>query len=144
VHSWQELQQHSWYQRRLHDLPMQGVPNVMRLRVRKWRRKASGRGCAIFPERLPGLASPRAHQSDAIGDILAVMSHGAGGEICRRLLAQLGIVVSGDTVLRHLKRRAERKRRGRKLRVVGVDEWAWRRGAACGTIIVDLETRTVA
>lgn len=27
--------------------------------------------------------------------------------------------------------------------VVGVDEWAWRRGAACGTILVDLETRTV-
>src|SRR5579863_3429691 len=58
-----------------------------------------------------GLASPHAHQSDAIADILAVMGHGAGGETPRRLLARLGVVVSGDTVLRHLKRRAQRKPR---------------------------------
>ena len=99
---------------------------------------------SIFAERLPGLASPHAHQSDAVADILAVMGHGAGGETSCRLLARLGVVASGDTVLRHLKHRAQRKRRGRKLRVIGVDEWAWRRGAAWGTILVDLETRTVA
>lgn len=72
------------------------------------------------------------------------MGHGAGGKTSRRLLARLGIVVSGNTVLRYLKHRARRLRRERKLRVVGVDEWAWRKGAACGTILVDLETRTVA
>jgi transposase len=136
--------QHSWYQRSLRDLPMQGVPVVIRLRVRKWRCEAPACERSIFAERLPGLASRHAHQSDAIADILAVMGHGAGGETSRRLLAQLGIVVNGDTVLRHLNRRAQRKRRGRKLRVAGVDAWAWRRSAACGTILVDLETRTVA
>ena len=30
-------------------------------------------------ERLPGLASPFAHQTDSIAEILAVMGHGAGG-----------------------------------------------------------------
>ena len=123
---------------------MQGIPVVIRLRVRKWRCDALGCERSIFAERLPGLASPHARRSDAIADILTVMGHGAGGETSRRLLAQLGIAVSGDTVLRHLKRRARRKPRERKLRVVGVDEWAWRKGAACGTILVDLETRTVA
>jgi hypothetical protein len=112
---------------------------VIRPRVRKWRCEAPACERSIFAERLPGLASPHAHQSDAIADILAVMGHGAGGETSRRLLARLGFVVSGDTVLRHLKRRAQRKRRGRNLRGVGVDEWAWRRGAACGTILVDLQ-----
>jgi len=100
--------QHSWYRRTLRDLPMQGIPVIIRLRVRKWRCQAPTYDRSIFAERLPGLASPRAHQTDAIADILAVMGHGAGGETSRRLLARLGIVVSGDTVLRHLKRRAQR------------------------------------
>jgi transposase len=116
--------QYSWYQRNLRDLQKQGIPVVIQLQVRKWRREAPTCECSIFAERPPGLASPHAHQSDAIADIQAVIGHGAGGETSRRLLAQLGIVVSGDTVLRHFKRRAQRKRRGRKLRIVGVDEWA--------------------
>jgi len=128
---------HGWYQRSLRDLPMQGVPVVIRLRVWKWRCEEPACERSIFAERLPGLASPHAHQSDAIVDVLAVMGHGAGGETSRGLLARLGIVVSADTILRHLKRQ-------RNPQVVGADEWAWRRGAACGTIPVDLETRTVA
>src|SRR5579863_2113125 len=99
---------HSSYQLSLRDLPIQGVPVVIRLRVRKWRCEAPACKRSIFAERLPGLAAPHAHQSDAIADILAVMGHGAGGEASRRLLARLGVVVSGDTVLRHLKRRAQR------------------------------------
>ena len=135
--------QHSWYQRTLRDLPMQGIPVIIRLRVRKWRCQVPTCDRSIFAERLTGLASSHAHQTDAIADILAVMGHGAGGETSRKLLARLGILASGDTVLRHLKRRAQRMRRRRKLRVVGVDEWAWRKGAACGTILVDLEARKV-
>ena len=27
------------------------------------------------------------------------------------------------------------------LRVVGVDDWAWKKGQTCGTILVDLERR---
>jgi len=118
---------HGWYQRSFRDLPMQGVPVVIRLR--KWRCKEPAGERSIFAERQPGLASPYAHQSDAIADVLAVMVHGAGGETSRRLLARLGIVVSGDTLLRHLKRQARRKRQ-RNPRIVGVDEWAWRRGAS--------------
>jgi hypothetical protein len=75
--------QHSWYQR-IH-LPMQGVPVVIRLRVRKWRCQSPACDRSIFAERLPELASPHAHQTDVIGDILAVMGHGAGGEMSRKL-----------------------------------------------------------
>ena len=31
-----------------------------------------------------------------------------------------------------------------RLRVVGVDDWAWKKGQTYGTILVDLERRTVA
>ena len=31
-----------------------------------------------------------------------------------------------------------------RVRVVGVDDWAWKKGQTYGTILVDLERRTVA
>jgi transposase len=34
--------------------------------------------------------------------------------------------------------------REQRLRVVGVDDWAWKKGQTYGTIVVDLERRTVA
>ena len=49
--------------------------------------------------------------------------------------------VSGDTLLRLV--RAGTLPSQPDPRVVGVDEWAWRRGCRYGTIIVDLERRTV-
>jgi hypothetical protein len=122
---------------------VQGVPVIIRLKTGIWRCRAANCVRSIFTERLPDLAAPRARQTDAIAEILTVMGHGAGGETSRRLLARLGIMVSGDTVLRHLKRGAQSGPQGRGLRIIGVDEWAWRKGAACGTILVDLETRTV-
>ena len=87
--------QHSWYQRSLCDLPMQGVAVVIRLRVRKWRCEASACERSIFAEQLPGLASPHAHQSDVIADILATMGHSAGGETGRLLPAIANMAVAG-------------------------------------------------
>jgi transposase len=45
--------------------------------------------------------------------------------------------VSGDTLLRLL--RATPIERGPPPRIVGIDDWAWRRGRRYGTIVVDLE-----
>ena len=50
---------------------------------------------------------------------------------------------SDDTILRCLKRRAKARRAETNVRVVGVDDWAWRKGSTYGTIIVDLERREV-
>ena len=36
-----------------------------------------------------------------------------------------------------------RARRSSELRVVGIDDWSWRRATSYGTIIVDLERRSV-
>jgi transposase len=48
--------QQSWYQRSLCDLPAQGIPVVIRLRVRKWPCDAQICERSIYAERPPGLA----------------------------------------------------------------------------------------
>jgi transposase len=50
--------------------------------------------------------------------------------------------VSDDTVLRYL-RRSSASHSGASVRVVGIDDGAWRKGQSYGTIMVDLERRAV-
>jgi hypothetical protein len=64
-----------------------------------------------------------------------------GGKAGSRLLGQLGMPASGDTVLRLLRRVPVPK--PPTPRVLGVDDWAMRKGRTYGTILVDLERRRV-
>jgi hypothetical protein len=45
--------------------------------------------------------------------------------------------------LRSLKRHAARRQETASVRVVGIDDWSWRQGTTYGTILVDLESRTM-
>jgi transposase len=58
-------------------------------------------------------------------------------------MRRLGMPVSDDTILRQLKRDAARAHRDDTIRVVGIDDWSWRRSWRYGTMIVDLERRSV-
>ncbi len=67
--------------------------------------------------------------------------HGVGDRPGERLLKRIGMPISDDTILRSVKRRAKERRAETSVRVVGLDDWAWRKGCTYGTIIVDLERR---
>ena len=58
-------------------------------------------------------------------------------------MKRLGMPVSDDTILRHLKRQVAHLRAKTTVRVAGIDDWSWRKGRTYGTIIVDLERREV-
>ena len=58
-------------------------------------------------------------------------------------MTRLGLPQSDDTILRNLKRHAADRRAGATVRVVGIDDWSWRKRSSYGTIIVDLERREV-
>ncbi len=59
-------------------------------------------------------------------------------------MQRLGMPVSDDSILRQLKRDAAAVHGGiADVRVVGIDDWSWRRATSYGTILVDLERRSV-
>jgi len=64
-----------------------------------------------------------------------------GGEAGARLSASLAMPLSPDTLLRLI--RKERFFTVATPRVLGVDDWAMRKGRTCGTILVDLEKHRV-
>jgi len=80
-----------------------------------------------------------------VAELVRLLGHAAGGRAAERLMTRLGMPMSDDTILRHLKRRAATFTSAQPvLRVVGIDDWSWIKGRRYGTLIVDLERRQVA
>ncbi|MDF1600267.1 ISL3 family transposase [Mesorhizobium sp. YIM 152430] len=135
---------HGSYFRSLQDLPVQGKPVTVRLLLSRWRclhRKCERR---TFTDRLPTVAAPYARRTARVVEIVGLLGHSTGGRPGERLMQRLGMPVSDDTILRQLKRDATvANRSSTEIRVVGIDDWSWRRATNYGTIMVDLERRSV-
>ena len=134
---------HSSYVRQLKDLPVQGLAVRIKLRVGRWRCRNSNCARKIFTERVPTVAGPHRQRTKRMESIVQVVGRSLGGRPAERLMRRLGMAVSNDTTLRHVKKGAQITS-DKQFRVVGVDDWAWKKGQNYGTILVDLERHTVA
>ena len=135
---------HSSYARHLKDLPIQGHSVELTVRVGRWR--CRNRACPrrIFCQRLPEIAPVLARQTRRLSEVGQMIAHAMGGRPGERLGHQLGIAVGRNLLLRQLKRAARLRLPAGPIPVIGVDEWAWRKGQNYGTILVDLERGVVA
>src|SRR3954451_7370885 len=132
---------HSRYERHLADLPSLGRSVSVHLWVRRFYCRNIDCARQTFVERLPKLATPFARRTCRLAAAQAQTGVALGGEASARLLARLSMPASADTVLRLIKTTPLPDQPAP--RVVGVDDWAWKRGQNYGTILVDLERHTV-
>jgi transposase len=136
---------HSSYWRQLKDLPIQGRPVRLKLQVGRWRCRNLLCKRKIFCQRLSGITGKHAQETDRLTDILQSVGYALGGRAGERLGVRLGLRISDDTLLRRVKKAARLRPQSRAIPVVGVDEWAWRKGySGYGTMLVDLEQGMVA
>jgi len=113
------------------------------LRVKRFRCHEPTCDRQTFAESLADWLPAYARRTIALTTLMRQISMEIGAEVGHRVLSYLQIQVSGDTLLRILRRFGQDHVPQADARVIGVDDWAFKRGRTYGTIIVNLETHQV-
>jgi transposase len=137
----ESTQVHSYRVRCLRDLPVSCYPVQLKLRVKRFRCTNTNCPRQTWTETIPEMLERYARRTQRLNQSLWQIAYALGGKPGSRLAIQLRMPVSRDTLLRIL--RESHSTQPSFPRIIGIDDWAKRKGQRYGTIIVDLEHRCV-
>jgi transposase len=132
---------HSRYVRSCADLPWAGRTVRLRLLVRRFFCDNPHCERTTFVEQVPEFLAPSARRTQRLTADQRAIGLALGGEAGARLTRLIRMATSPDTLLRLI--RASPEPDYAPPRVLGIDDWAMRKGQTYGTILVDLERAQV-
>jgi transposase len=128
---------HSHYHRTVVDLPWAELVVRLSLHVRKFFCDNAACVRKVFCERLPSLLAPWARRTMRLTQQQQHLGLALGGNPSASLSAELDCGASRNTFLRLVRQLPLPEAVAPE--VVGIDDWAWKKGQRYGTIICDLQ-----
>ena len=128
---------HDHYQRKITDLPVFHYKTILYLRTRKFKCLNSQCNRKVFSEQSPCIPkySRRTQRLSKILDTLSIELSGNQGRVISQ---HLSVSVSQSTLTRIAHRQPLPQIKSPQ--VLGVDDWAYRKGVSYGTVLIDMET----
>lgn len=131
---------HSSHQRSLDEQPLGSRRIVVRLRVRRYFCDRKQCSLKTFVEQVPGLTERHRRSSTGLTGWLRSIAVELGGRPAVRLCRRLRLAAGRTRLLRLL---TAPPFQSRAPRVLGVDEFAFRKGCTYGAVLVDVEAGRV-